>query len=47
MSQHWLTRTWCEGSKIGGDMAGNFDVVDRQGYRTGEYGLWNVAPVPK
>ena len=30
--------------KIGGDMAGNFDVVDRQGYRTGEFGLWNVAP---
>jgi eukaryotic-like serine/threonine-protein kinase len=32
--------------KIGGDMAGNFDVVDRQGYRTGEFGLWNVAPAP-
>jgi eukaryotic-like serine/threonine-protein kinase len=32
--------------KIGGDMVGSFDVVDRQGYRTGEFGLWNVAPAP-
>jgi serine/threonine protein kinase len=32
--------------KIGGDMAGSFDVVDQQGYRTGEFGLWNVAPAP-
>ncbi len=32
--------------KIGGDMVGSFDVLDRQGYRTGEFGLWNVAPAP-
>lgn len=29
--------------KIGGDMAGSFAVLDRQGQRTGEAGIWNVA----
>ena len=29
--------------KIGGDMVGSFVVLDRQGNRTGEVGLWNVA----
>ena len=32
--------------KVGGDMAGSFAVVDRNGERTGEVGLWNVAPYP-
>jgi len=29
--------------KVGGDMAGSFAVLDQQGQRTGEAGLWNVA----
>ncbi len=29
--------------KIGGDIAGSFAVLDRQGQRTGEAGIWNVA----
>lgn len=30
--------------KIGGDMAGSFTVLDQNGQRTGEAGIWNVAP---
>ena len=29
--------------KIGGDMAGSFEVLDQHGQPTGESGVWNVA----
>jgi eukaryotic-like serine/threonine-protein kinase len=32
--------------KIGGDMAGSFEVLDRYGQRTGEFGLWTAVPGP-
>ncbi len=32
--------------KVGGDMAGSYAVLDRNGERTGEVGLWNVASDP-
>ncbi len=32
--------------KIGGDIVGSFDVLDRNGDRTGESGIWNVAARP-
>jgi serine/threonine protein kinase len=32
--------------KIGGDIVGTFDVLDQNGYKTGESGLWNVGPQP-
>lgn len=30
--------------KIGGDMAGSFTVLNKDGLRTGEAGIWNAAP---
>jgi len=36
-----------EGSiKTGGDIVGTFEVIDQNGYQTGESGLWNVASSP-
>lgn len=32
--------------KIGGDMTGNFEVLNQQGQQIGEYGPWNVAASP-
>jgi serine/threonine protein kinase len=32
--------------KVGGDIAGSYAVLDRNGEHTGEVGLWNVAPNP-
>ena len=32
--------------KIGGDMVGNFAVLDQQGSNTGEAGIWNIAASP-
>jgi serine/threonine protein kinase len=32
--------------KIGGDIVGTFAILDRNGSRTGETGLWNVAASP-
>lgn len=32
--------------KVGGDMVGTFDVLDHNGSRTGESGLWNLAASP-
>ncbi len=32
--------------KTGGDIVGSFAVLDQNGYRTGESGLWNVASNP-
>ncbi len=32
--------------KIGGDIVGTFDVLDQNGYRTGESGLWDAGPIP-
>ena len=32
--------------KVGGEMVGNFKVVDHQGNSLGEYGIWSADPVP-
>ncbi len=32
--------------KVGGDIVGTFAVLDRNGTRTGETGLWNLAANP-
>jgi hypothetical protein len=29
--------------KVGGDMVGTFTVLNQQGHKTGESGLWNMA----
>ena len=29
--------------KVGGDVVGTFTVLNQQGHKTGESGLWNVA----
>ena len=32
--------------KLGGSMAGSYEVLNQNGQRTGETGLWSVVPSP-